>query len=114
MNKICKPKFKKLIQVGMVVGNLEKTLKKYVYDYGIEPFYILKFSPHNVRNMYIHGKKENYSMNIGVCPIGDVRFELIEPLDQSMYSEFYNNYGENILWDKSLTVGASIGNCRNE
>jgi len=97
MNKITKPIFKNLIQVGIVVKNLEQAMKKYVYDYGIGPMYVIKFSHDNVSDMFLHGKKKDYSMNIGVCPVGDVRFELIEPLSQSIYSEFYKTYGEGII-----------------
>ena len=97
MTEINKPILKNLIQVGVVVKNLNRTLEKYVYDYGIGPMYVLRFSPDNVSNMCVHGRRKNYSMNIGVCPIGDIRFELIEPLSQSMYSEFYDSYGEGVI-----------------
>ena len=92
-----RPFFKNLIQVGIVVSSLQKSIEKYLDNYGIGPWYVLKFCPDNVSNMYIQGKRKDYSMNIGVCPIGDVRFELIEPIDESIYSEFHRKYGEGII-----------------
>jgi len=99
-----KPLFKNLIQVGIVVGNLQKTMENYAYNYGVRPWYVLKFGPHNVIEMQSNGKSKDYSMNIGVCPIGNVRFELIEPLDKSIYSEYYQKYGEGIIHHLKLEV----------
>ena len=99
-----KPFFKNLIQVGIVVRNLQKSMKKYLYDYGIGPWYVLKFCPKSVSNMYIHSTRKDYSMNIGVCPIGNVRFELIEPIDESIYTEFYNKYGECVIHHLKIQV----------
>ena len=98
------PLFKKLLQVGMVVSDLESSMKKYVYDYGIGPMYALKFNSGNVSHMSIYGKPKKYSMNIGVCPIGDIRFELIEPLSDSIYSEFLARNGEGIIHHLKLDV----------
>jgi len=97
MTNAIKPIFKELIQVGIVVSNLRRSINKYVFKYGVKPWYILKFSPYNVSSMNVRGERRDYSMNIGVCPIGDVRFELIEPLNESIYSEFNNKYSEGII-----------------
>ena len=53
-----KPIFNNLIQVGIVVRNLEKVMNSYI-QFGIGPFYVLKFSPDNVEEMYVHGKRKN-------------------------------------------------------
>ena len=104
MNRASKPLFKNLIQVGMVVSDLKKSMEKYIYDFGIGPMYVMKFSSSNVSNMCLHGKRKDYSMNLGVCSIGDVRFELIEPIDGSIYSEYYSEYGEGIIHHLKLGV----------
>jgi len=36
-------------------------------------------------------------MNVAVCPIGDVRFEYIEPITKSIFSDFYDDYFENVI-----------------
>ncbi len=95
--------FNKIMQVGIVVRDLKKAMDNYL-SYGIGPFYVLKFSPDNVSKMYIHGKRLDYAMNIGVCTIGDVRFELIEPLTESIYSEYLDKYGEGIIHHIKISV----------
>ncbi len=96
MKKEFNPLFTSILQVGFVVKNLKKTMDQYI-KIGIGPWYVLKFSPENVENMHIGQNKKDYSMNIGVCPIGDVRFELIEPINESIYSEFLERYGEGMI-----------------
>ena len=113
-----KPLFKKLLQVGTVVSDLEGSMKKYAHDYGIGPMYVLEFNPESVSRMSIHGKSKEYSMNIGVCTIGDIRFELIEPLSDSIYSEFLSRNGEGVIhhlkldtenYDQTMKYFDSIG-----
>ena len=101
---VIKPIFNNLIQVGMVVSNLEQSMQKYVYRYGIGPMYVIEFNPGNVSDMYLYGKRKNYSMNLGVSPIGDVRFELIEPISESIYSDYLNQSGEGIIHHLKLGV----------
>ncbi|MHB1274305.1 MAG: VOC family protein [Candidatus Humimicrobiaceae bacterium] len=89
--------FKKIIQVGFVTRELDRILKNLVNIYNIGPWYLLKFSPENVKSMKVYGKKQKYSMNVAVCPIGDTRFEYIEPISESIFSDFNNSYGENVI-----------------
>jgi hypothetical protein len=94
---------KKLIQVGVIVKDLQSSMQKYI-DYGVGPWYVLKFSSQNVRNMYVYGESIDYSMNIGVCPIGDVRFEIIEPIGESIYLDFYGKFGQGVIHHLKLDV----------
>jgi len=94
--RVMQPLFNNLIQVGMVVKNLKESMAKYL-NYGIGPFYVIRFSPDNVSEMSIYGKRKEYSMNLGVCTIGSVRFELIEPESESIYSRYLEDYGEGII-----------------
>ena len=112
MNQITYPIFKNLIQVGIVVSNLDGAMEKYSYDYGIGPWYVLEFNSRNVKNMQVHDLKRNYSMKIGVCLIGDVRFELIEPLDDSIYTEFHKKYGNGVINHLKLKVDNYTGALR--
>ncbi|MBM3706165.1 MAG: hypothetical protein FJW66_06550 [Actinobacteria bacterium] len=104
VEKISNPLFKNLIQVGMVVSDLQISMQKYVFDYGIGPMYVVEFNPGNVSDMYLYGKKQKYSMNMGVCPIGDVRFEIIEPVSRSIYSDYIEKYGQGIIHHLKLGV----------
>ena len=104
MNKNTSPFFNKLMQIGFVVKDLKTAMDKFLNKYSIEPWYVLEFNSKNVKNMYYHKFKKNYSMLVGVCPIGDIRFEIIEPLGQSIYSEYLDRYGEGIIHHVKLEV----------
>jgi len=98
------PLFKNLIQVGIVVEDLKESMQKYVFDYGIGPMYVIEFNSSNVTNMSLYGKKKNYRMNLGVSPIGDVRFELVEPITDSIYTDYLQKYGQGIIHHLKLAV----------
>jgi glyoxalase/bleomycin resistance protein/dioxygenase superfamily protein len=89
--------FKELIQVGFVSKEISRILDSYINIYNIGPWYLLKFCPENVGSMRVYGKKQEYAMNVAACPIGDVRFEYIEPLTESIFSDFYNIYKDDII-----------------
>jgi len=89
--------FKKLIQVGFVSKELNRILDSYINIYNIGPWYFLKFCPTNVKSMTVYGKKKGHEFNVAVCPIGDVRFEYIEPITESIFSDFYDYYRENVI-----------------
>lgn len=54
--------------------------------------------------MYLYGGKIDYSMNVAFCSIGNVQFELIEPITDSIYTKFYDRYGEGILHHLKMEV----------
>ena len=89
--------YKKIIQVGFISRELKRIMDSCINIYGIGPWYLLKFCPENVKSMTVYGKKQGYEMNVAVCPVGDVRFEYIEPLDKSIFSDFYDHYNENVI-----------------
>ena len=68
--------FTKLIQVGMVTRDISKVIECFTDVYNIGPWYLIKFSNQNVDSMTLYGKKQDYSMELAVCPIGDVRFNI--------------------------------------
>ena len=81
--------FEKLIQVGIVTGELGRVMESYINIYDIAPWYVINFSPKNVDSMTLYGREQDYSMKLAVCPIGTVRFEYIEPITESIYSDFF-------------------------
>lgn len=89
--------YKGLIQVGFISKELERIMDSYMDIYGVGPWYLLKFCPGNVKGMEFYGKKQGYEMDVAVCPIGDVRFEYIEPFTRSIFSDFYDQYGEDMI-----------------
>lgn len=96
--------FNNLIQVGIVTREINRVLDNFTGIYSTGPWYVIRFSPENVESMTLYGKNQDYSMNIAVCPIGDVRFEYIEPITPSIYSDFYDIYGEKVIHHLKLGV----------
>jgi 4-hydroxyphenylpyruvate dioxygenase-like putative hemolysin len=91
------PIFKNVLQVGLVVKDLKETMKTYVHKYGIGPWKVYEFNKDTVADMKINGKRVDYSMRLAVTNIGNVQWELIEPLDDiSHYAKFLKEHGEGI------------------
>jgi methylmalonyl-CoA/ethylmalonyl-CoA epimerase len=96
--------FKKLIQVGIVTKDIKKIVKNYNEIYKIGPWYMINFSAKNVDSMTLYGKRQDYSMDLAVCPIGKIRFEYINPVSSSIYEDFYEKYGEGVVHHLKLDV----------
>jgi len=92
-----KPIFKKIAQVALVVKNVEERAKRYWDEFGIGPWSFYTFDPSCVENMMIHGKRVDHAMRIALAMIGDIMWELIEPLDdKSIYAEHLEKHGEGL------------------
>ena len=89
--------FKKIAQVAVVVKDLDASVKKYWDGYGIGPWGIWTFDPSTVKDMSIRGQRVDYAMRVAIATIGDVMWELIQPLDdRSIYAEFLKKHGEGL------------------
>jgi len=104
MKKNTYPFFNRLIQIGFVVKDLKTVMDRFLKEYNVGPWYVIEFNSKNVKNMSYLGFRKNYAMLLGVCPIGGIRFEVIEPLTKSIYSEYLDKYGEGIIHHIKLEV----------
>jgi len=95
--------FRRIAQVGLVVKSVEESAKRCWEDFGIGPWAFYTFDPSNVAEMTLRGKRVDHAMRIGTALIGDVEWEIIEPLDdRSIYAEHLRIHGEglhHILFD---------------
>ena len=83
------PLFTETLQVAIVVRDLEAAMRTYVHDYGIGPRDIYEFNPGNVKNLREYGQPVERSWRLAVAMVGQVQWELIEPLDdESIYARF--------------------------
>ena len=93
-----KPLFKRITQIGLVVRNVEATAKRCWEDFGIGPWTFITFDPSNVEEMSIRGKRVDHAMRTAHALIGDIDWEIIEPLDEkSIYAEHLRTHGEGLL-----------------
>ena len=92
-----KVKIKQVLQVGVVVKDLQKAMKRYWDIFGIGPWQIYTFQPPLLTNTTVHGKPERYTMKLALTQIGNVQWELIQPLTgPSIYKEFLEQKGEGL------------------
>lgn len=91
------PVFTETVQIGIVVRDLEGTMQRYVDDYGIGPWEIHEFGPGSAKDLHEHGKPVERSWRLAATMIGEVQWELIQPLDEeSDYARFLAEKGEGV------------------
>ena len=91
------PVFTETVQIGIVVRDLAATMQRYVDDYGIGPWDIVEFHPEDAPDLHEHGKPVGRSWRLASAMIGQVQWELIEPLDdKSDYARFLAEKGEGV------------------
>ena len=92
-----KVNIKQVLQICVVVKDLQKSMEFYWDVFGIGPWRILTFQPPVMTNTKIRGKSVMYSMKLGITRIGNIQWELIQPLTgQSIYKEFLDQKGEGL------------------
>ncbi|MGI8404299.1 MAG: VOC family protein [Thermomicrobiales bacterium] len=111
--------FTETMQIGIVVCDLDATLRRYVDDYGIGPWEVHQFKPGDVKDWREHGQPVEPSTRFATAMIGQVMWELIQPLDdESIYAQFLAEKGEGIhhiavaapKFDETLAAAAKRGN----
>lgn len=80
-------------QVGIVVKDLDKAMDYYATVFGVGPFNTFQFNP---EKHWVRGKIHPVSLKVALAPMGQVEFELIEPLSDSPHREFLESYGEGL------------------
>jgi Glyoxalase/Bleomycin resistance protein/Dioxygenase superfamily len=91
------PSFSETVQIGIVVRDLEATMRRYVDEYGIGPWEIHHFAAGNAEDLHEHGRPVERSWRLATTMVGQVQWELIEPLDsESDYARFLSEKGEGV------------------
>jgi hypothetical protein len=86
--------FTKVIQVGLVVKDVEKTVER-LTSLGIGPFNKMTLPPD--REEWFRGKRMYADFKIYGAMIGDIQIELIQPISgDSPHKEFLETNGEGI------------------
>ena len=94
--------FTETMQIGIVVRDLDATLRRYVEDFGIGPWQVHEFDPESAEDMREHGRPVERSgrgavTRFATAMIGGVMWELIEPLDEeSLWARFLAEKGEGV------------------
>ena len=85
------------MQIGMVVRDLDATIRRYVDDFGIGPWEIFEVTPENAPDLLHDGRPLEGSARSAVAMIGSVMWELTEPLDdKGIFARFLAEKGEGV------------------
>ena len=89
--------FGKVGQVAVVVSDLDAAMARYLTRLGIGPWRVYTFAPPRVKRITLRGKPAEFAMRVAFASVGDVIWELIEPLSgESLYTEFLRAHGEGL------------------
>lgn len=88
---------KKIVQVCVVVRDLEKAMEKYWRILGMGPWDIHTLAPPALREASFHGKPVRHRYRVAVTMVGNMQFELIQPLEgPTTYESFLERKGEGL------------------
>jgi methylmalonyl-CoA/ethylmalonyl-CoA epimerase len=91
------PVFNETMQLGIVVRDLEATVRRYVDDYGIGPWDFAQSDLGEANNYREYAQPVERSNRVAFATVGQVMWELIEPLDEEgIYARFLAEKGEGI------------------
>jgi hypothetical protein len=81
-------------QVCIVVPDLDRAVQQFWSVFRVGPWHIYTYGKPMVTRMTRHGKPTDYRMRVALGHIGDMRIELIQPLEgETVYSEFVKKHG---------------------
>ena len=90
-----KPLFTKVLQIGFVVEDCEKTARIYAEKYGIGPWSI--YGPKCMAEVKQYGKDCPMQLKVASAFLEEIELEFIEPLDDlSLYADFLKKHGEGL------------------
>jgi catechol 2,3-dioxygenase-like lactoylglutathione lyase family enzyme len=87
-----------VVQVGLIVQDIEKTLDAYVDVFGLEQRpNVSETDSLDKSNMRYHGQPSEARAKLAFIPMGQVTIELIEPIGgPSTWKEFLDEHGEGV------------------
>ncbi|RLQ86852.1 VOC family protein [Notoacmeibacter ruber] len=82
-------------QIGVVCRDLDKTMKAYTDLLGWGPWNVYDHVEPSLHHTHLHGEESKFSMRCAETMVGDMCFELIQPLEgDNIYSEWLEEHGE--------------------
>lgn len=88
------PVFTETMQIGIVVRDLDAAMRHYGDDFGIGPWKVMQLTPADTQQVRIYGTPAPYASRVATAMVGQVMWELIEPLDDdSLFARFLAEKG---------------------
>ena len=84
-------------QIAVVTNDLEKTMEQYTKLLGWGPWNVYRHVPPRLHHTEIRGQNVEYTMLGAETHVGDMGFELLQPLEgPSIYREWIDQHGEGL------------------
>ena len=93
------PFFKRFTQIGVVVKDLDRSVKSLEEIFGIGPFRVIDWPPADRSDMqkFYHGQPGNFTARMAFADLGNAELELIQPVSgESIWADFLQQHGEGI------------------
>jgi hypothetical protein len=91
--------FREVVQIGVVVKELDRSIQVLSDVFGIGPFRIVNWPPADridIQRIY-HGQPGEFTARMAFTELGPVELELIQPLEgESIWADFLEEHGEGI------------------
>jgi hypothetical protein len=88
---------KRIVQIGIVVGDRDRTAQLLTTLFGIGPFRLVEWPDRAESKYYFHGVEEKIRIKQAFVQLGDVEVELIQPVEgHSAYKDFLDETGGGI------------------
>jgi methylmalonyl-CoA/ethylmalonyl-CoA epimerase len=85
------------MQSGIVVRDLDATLRRYVDDYDIGPWQLFEVTPENAPDLCHDGQPIKGSTRAATTMVGTVWWEVFQPLDEEgIFARFLAEKGEGV------------------
>lgn len=91
--------FNDFVQIGIVVRDVEATIKVLSEVFGLGPFRIFDWPSEDRSDLrrYYHGEPANFTARMAFTEIGPIELELIQPLDgPSAWADYLEEHGPGI------------------
>lgn len=84
-------------QIAVVCNDLQKTMEQYTRLLGWGPWNVYRHEPPRLHGTELHGRPAEYTMLGAETHVGDMGFELLQPLEgPSIYREWLEQHGEGL------------------
>jgi methylmalonyl-CoA/ethylmalonyl-CoA epimerase len=84
-------------QIAVVVSDLERTMEQYTKLLGWGPWNVYRHEPPRLHDTTVHGDAVEYTMLGAETHVGDMGFELLQPLEgPSIYKDWIEQRGEGL------------------
>ena len=101
MQDVTDPKqvFNDFVQIGVIVPDIEQSIKALSEVFGIGPWRVIDWPPAgrtDIRKFY-HGEPGDFTARMAFAELGPVELELIQPVaGDSMWADFLHKHGEGV------------------